>query len=246
MKAWLKSLVQRQLRKRGMILTRDRNDLWVPDFDLLATIIESEFSPSGPSSLIQIGANDGVSHDPVDSLIRRYSMSTIRVEPLPEPFAKLQARHADDANVTTVQAAVDVRDGEQTIWRVRVEGDDAASFSSISSFDRRVVERHRARYRNRGGRLVREQVRTVCPETLVRDHLPANVPLDILQIDAEGHDAVIVEAFLRGGILPRVVNFEHNNLTGDVDRACLQSLRDHGYRLARYGRDTLGIRAPAT
>lgn len=241
MRSWLKAMLQRQLRSRGLRITYDRDDLWPPDFDLFALILGAEFTACPPRTLIQIGANDGVSHDPVEAIIHRYSMIAVRVEPLPEPYARLQSHHAGDPSVTTVQAAIDTTDGTRTIWRVRADDEQTAKLSTISSFDRRIVEKHYERYRNRGGTLVQETVQTLSPRTLLRCHFPPDHGVDILQVDTEGHDSAIVCAFLGSGILPRVVNFEHNNLSGDADRTCCAMLRSRGYRLARYGRDTVGI-----
>lgn len=242
MRAWLKSLVQRQLARRGLRLTYSRNDLWPPDFDLLSILIESHFRSTPPRSLVQIGANDGVTNDPVDAIIRRHDLLAVRVEPLPEPFAKLQSRHHGDQQVRTVQAAVGARDGQCPIWRIEAPGSQQLRLSTIASFDRSVIEKHYARYSSRGGKLVQQQVDVISPSSLVERFLPAGVGVDILQIDTEGHDAVIVGLFLDAGLRPLLINYEHNNLTGDDDGICLKRLRSEGYRLARYGRDTVALR----
>jgi len=242
-RAWLKSFVQRQLAQRGLRLTYSRNDLWPPDFDLLSILVETHFRSTPPRSLIQIGANDGITNDPVDALIRRHALLAVRVEPLPEPFAKLQARHAGDANVRTVQAAVDAVDGDRPIWRVEAPGDQHVRLSTIASFDRSVIEKHHARYSSRGGRLVEQLVRVISPSSLVREFLPEAAGIDILQVDAEGYDAVIVRLFLDAGLRPHLINYEHNNLRGDDDAECLARLRSSGYLLARYGRDTVAMRS---
>lgn len=235
--------MQRQLARRALRLTYSRNDLWPPDFDLLSILVETHFRSTPPRSLIQIGANDGITNDPVDALIRRHALLAVRVEPLPEPFAKLQARHAGDANVRTVQAAVDAVDGDRPIWRVEAPGDQHVRLSTIASFDRSVIEKHHARYSSRGGRLVEQLVRVISPSSLVREFLPEAAGIDILQVDAEGYDAVIVRLFLDAGLRPHLINYEHNNLRGDDDAECLARLRSNGYLLARYGRDTVAMRS---
>lgn len=240
MLAWFKSKIQKHLRRHGMRITHDRDDMWPPDCDLLGMIVESMFAPMGPKTIVQIGANDGVSHDPVDHLIRRYSMKALRVEPLPELFSKLKELHASDSNIEVVNAALDESDGQRRIWRVIARG-DANRFSSISSFDRRVVEKHFLRFRSQGGELIEEIVQAISPETLVRRYLPNQQSIDILQVDTEGHDGVIVRAFLKAGITPKMINYEHNHLKGEDDRSCIKMMRSHGYELVRYGRDTLGL-----
>jgi len=241
MKAWIKSFVQRQLAHRGLRLTYARNDLWPPDFDLLSILVDSHFRAAPPRSLVQIGANDGLTDDPVDDLIRRHDLLAVRVEPLPEPFAKLRARHSGEPRVRTVQAAVDAIDGDRPIWRVEAPGDQQTRLSTIASFDRSVIEKHHARYSSRGGRLVQQRVRVISPASLVREFMPEADGIDILQVDTEGHDAVIVRLFLDAGLRPRLINYEHNNLRGADDADCLNRLRSQGYLLARYGRDTAAL-----
>jgi FkbM family methyltransferase len=242
MRAWIKSFIQRQLARRGMRLTYSRDDLWPPDFDLLSIVVESYFRTDLPRTLVQIGANDGVTNDPVDSIIRHYELLAVRVEPLPEPFRKLQARHAGDPSVLPVQAAVGPIDGQSHIWRIEAPGDAQIKLSTIASFDRSVIEKHYRRYSGLGGRLAQQQVDVISPASLVEKHLPHGAGVDILQIDTEGHDAAIVRLFLEAGIQPRMINYEHNNLRGEDDRDCLSRLRSEGYLLARYGRDTIAIR----
>jgi hypothetical protein len=59
-KAWAKQRIQQYLRTRGLKITHDREDSWLPDFDLLQLIVES----AGPGvesirTILQVGANDG-------------------------------------------------------------------------------------------------------------------------------------------------------------------------------------------
>jgi hypothetical protein len=86
-----------------------------------------------------------------------------------------------------------------------------------------------------------ETVPVMTPQTLIKSYFAGNDSVDILQVDTEGYDGVIVRAFLRAGMTPKLINFEHNHLTGADDRLTLSMLRRDGYKLARYGRDTLAL-----
>ena len=64
--------------------------------------------------------------------------------------------------------------------------------------------------------------------------------LDVLQIDAEGHDVRILESLT--SLMPALVNFESMNLTGaDWERFRDWAAR-HGYGFVRGFQDTLAIR----
>lgn len=242
MKAWAKRRIQEHLRSRGMKLTHDREDSWLPDFDLLTLIVDG----AGPGvasirTIIQIGANDGAGEDPITRIVAESQARAWLVEPLPEPFERLEERYAGNDRVTLINAALGPEDGEATIWRIAPDSEELAGLSVLATFDRSVLEKFHPMYAPLGGRIVGETVRTLSVATLLREQEIAAV--DLLQVDTEGWDARVVGWFLDAGLLPTVLNFEHVHLGGEEDRAILKRLREADYRLARYGRDTTGVRA---
>ena len=66
--------------------------------------------------------------------------------------------------------------------------------------------------------------------------------VDVLQIDAEGHDAVILRQINLEALRPSLVQLEHRHLpASDVD-GCARRLKALGYRTTFDEYDLLGIR----
>ena len=244
MKSWAKQKIQSFLRSRGLKITHNRNDQWPPDFDLLPILVESE----GPgiknlNNIVQIGANDGGHEDPLANTIAASSANAYLIEPLPDPYQKLEQLYKDNPRVTTINAALSETDGQATIWRVTNNADEAQQHTQYASFDRSVIDKFRPMFEPTGGKIVSQSVRTITVKTLL-DQYSINT-IDLLQVDTEGWDAKVVNWFLDGAATsPAVINYEHIHLPADQDQQLIQRLRSLSYKLVRYGRDTTAIHVP--
>ena len=227
------------LSRRGLRLTLDRDDDWEPTLDLFRLVVDAAFGPEGPARIVQIGANDGITNDPIRPLLAGGHGRAVLVEPLPEPYACLAERWAASERVTTLHAAVAARDGEQDFYVVECpDPADALRFSRLASFDRSVVEKNLPTI-GRRGRIRRRPVRTVSPATVLAEGGLDGA--DLLQVDTEGFDAQVVGFFLDAGHRPRLIHFEHQHLSRAADQALRERLAGLGYRLARHGRDTAAL-----
>jgi hypothetical protein len=90
-----------------------------------------------------------------------------------------------------------------------------------------------------GDRVVAEEVEAV---TLQDVFARAPRPVDVLQIDAEGFDAEIIDMLSGISSLPAVVRFEHRTMRSAVYAQALAQLREHGFRFAMAEDDTLAVR----
>ena len=68
---------------------------------------------------------------------------------------------------------------------------------------------------------------------------------DLLQIDTEGYDYNILIQFLDAGVLPRIIHFEHNFLTGVQRTEVVRRFTALGYASLCIGIDTLAFRQKA-
>jgi hypothetical protein len=75
-----------------------------------------------PITILQIGACDGITNDPIYHFVRRGRARAILVEPNPYAFARLQNAYAGLPNVTLIQAAVGEKDGEADLYRLKKIG----------------------------------------------------------------------------------------------------------------------------
>jgi hypothetical protein len=66
--------------------------------------------------------------------------------------------------------------------------------------------------------------------------------LDLLQMDAEGYDAKLVQSIDFRRFAPAILRYEHKHLTRNAQRECIELLLDHGYQVAVEADDTLAYR----
>ena len=67
--------------------------------------------------------------------------------------------------------------------------------------------------------------------------------IDLLHIDAEGHDAAILDQIDLDGSPPGAILFESRHLSAGDRQRCERRLMASGYRLHNHYRDTLAIRS---
>lgn len=181
-------------------------------------------------SVVQIGAFDGVSFDPLWPVLRDMRLRTLRVEPHPTYFTQLALLHQKDAHVTCENVAIADRDGEVTLYYIEPFAGMPPWAAGVSTVMRGVnwLERFPGRIRS-------VQVRAARFRTLLeRTAFPFP---DVLVVDAEGYDLAIVEQALALGT-PRIVTFEIVCLANGLARA-KQLMEPHGYRLLASGDDVL-------
>jgi FkbM family methyltransferase len=235
-KSWAINAVQGFLHKRNFVIHR----LPLPDLnslDIVSLLAARVAVPPEQFCVLQIGANDGQYVDPIYPLLKKNPWRAVRVEPLPEPFAKLKALHEGDQRVMPVNCAVAETDGEATIYRFENHPDVPLSLTVCASFDRRLLLRqvkHRPSLRKH---VVGVKVPAYTVATLMgRCSLPR---IDLLQVDAEGYDYRLIRTAFAAGVLPAIINFESWHLPVDEKRQCAQELADRGYNFATVGRDTV-------
>ena len=179
--------------------------------------------------VVQIGANDGATGDPIAPLFDRTRWSGLLVEPIPRLAALLRARHAGRPSIIVEQAAVAEADGETTIHRVAEAPGDPLWFQQLASLDRSVLLKHSGAIPGLEGRIVAETVPALTAATLLRRHKVDRI--DLLVIDTEGYDYRILRQFDLRRLSPSLVLFEHQHLPEADRRAARAMLGQAGYRL---------------
>lgn len=159
---------------------------------------------------IQIGANDGISWDPIRELVLRDNWSGILYEPGDEAFQQLLANYSNKNNLIFEKKAVSDYDGEGNLFCGTTTPHFTLSFEkAVHMFDVEPQEL---------------KVQIVSPKTIIEQY---NIKkIDLLQIDAEGVDLTIIKAFPFDVIKPRVIRFEYVSI--DVNEA-ITFLESKGY-----------------
>ena len=96
-------------------------------------------------SILQVGAFDGVSNDPVHDLIRTYPhVRAVLLEPQPAPFTELRRLWKDNPGVLPIQAALAGECGERPLFVI------ADAFSRLHPFPGQVASFSRGQYPGAG------------------------------------------------------------------------------------------------
>jgi FkbM family methyltransferase len=178
---------------------------------------------------IQIGAYDGAFDDPVSALVRKHGWRGVLVEPQPAAFAQLKRNYSDQPQLIFENAAIGDKDGEVTLYTLN------NGTSPLASFQRR----HLVRHAQKSGDIVERQVASLTFQSLLAKHGLSDVRVDLVQIDAEGCDARIIDAIDLEAVRPAIIRYEHVNLTRRERCACIEHLACYGYRILLEDTDTL-------
>ena len=204
---------------RGTDFRRDETDRLIA---LFADIFPEAF-------VVQIGANDGRSGDPLLDAFSRTRWSGLLVEPVPHLYERLAERYDDRPGVRLERAAVSTHDGEAPLFRLRsAPGETPEWFDQLGTLNREVLLKHRSSVPDLESLLVEERVPTVRLETLLARHSVSR--LDLLVIDTEGHDYEILSALDFSRFRPVLLMFEHQHLSASDKQAAGHLLETHGYR----------------
>jgi FkbM family methyltransferase len=216
--------------------------------DLVATAVA--IRPRG-LRVLQVGACDGVSFDPIFSALAGTSAEIILVEPNSAAVDRLRRAYAGTPNVTIVQAAILQGEGtsEATLYRFSDELIGVyPDFGGTSSLSYGHMEKAFERSRHRFGsdveladNVIEEQVQAMSPRQILKK-LNMN-DVDILVIDVESMDWIVLEGFLNAELRPKLIQFESRFLLANHIEAALIRLHSLGYILRDARGDTIAIRS---
>jgi FkbM family methyltransferase len=194
-----------------------------------------------PLNFVQIGANDGVIHDPLHSVVRAYGWSGILVEPLPAMYQRLVANYAGVPGLVFENAAVGTIDGTSTLYSVDPRPGDPYWVELTASFDLATIRSHPELARVEE-RIVEVPVASLTLPTLVSRHGLKSI--DVLHVDVEGYDfEVLKQIDFSSSWAPTFIIYEREHFDRRTDRAARRLLRAAGYHLIDIWPDQFAFRA---
>jgi FkbM family methyltransferase len=191
---------------------------------------------------IGIGANDGVTHDPLYPFIRDFGWRGLMVEPIPEAFAALERNYAGFSEVALVPAAIGKVDGQGIIYTAAVSDQNSLRMTLHSSFSRDVLLRAKQWYPDLETRIIERNVPVMSFSTLLEK--AGGHAVDVLKIDTEGYDLAILKSIDLSRLSPKLIVAEHANLSKENKAEMADILLNHGYRVSMTSLDMLGYNGP--
>ncbi len=179
-------------------------------------------------NIVQIGAFDGVTSDPVSRWIGHSKVRAVLVEPQPIAYEKLKSLFNNVPNTILVRAAITESNGSVSLWGP--SGQDCSTVASLS-------EEH---VRNFAGRATPISVRGITVKSLLQE--TATPRVDLLQIDTEGHDFSILQQFFAIDLEPLVINLESCHLNQAERTLLYREFEARDYTYLDYSLDTLAVK----
>jgi FkbM family methyltransferase len=179
--------------------------------------------PGADRLVVQVGAFDGQTNDPIHDSLVRFGWRGILLEPQPVPFASLRALHEGNQKVRTINVAVGACDGTRDLFVVDPDPDLPDFSQQVASFDP-----------DHPRNALRADVvtRRVPTPTLTFDTILGQESVDVLHLDAEGYDAELLRLFDVPRRLPTVIGYEHKHLSRREQNEAAEMLIACDYHLA--------------
>ncbi len=212
-------------------------------------------SKKGDFTVIQIGANDGISNDPIHKFIKRDNWKGVLLEPQNFVFTEFtQKIYSKNTGIHVLNAAIGAEDGMLPMYKIGFSttrwATGLSSFSKnqvLKAFDNGIVAYNCTKYgetipTDKSKWISQEEVRVISPESLIREF---NImKIDLLQIDAEGFDLEVIRIFDLYKYEPKVVIFENAGLSENDYLIALKILGEAGYMTKRFGDNDLAMKQP--
>lgn len=180
--------------------------------------------------VIQVGAFDGVTADPLTPHLAAEDLLAVLLEPQPEPFKKLNAKYKSIENIQTLNMAVADHNGSLQMWSNDMEGGSAMASSAVGHGKRFAISRDA---------LKSFTVDCITASTLMEKLNWTHI--DFLQVDVEGMDWKVVSLFLATQWKPMVINFEIIHLSRLERMESEKQLSRMGYQIIDGGYDRLAF-----
>jgi len=187
---------------------------------------------------VQVGAMDGVTHDPIHRLIKELAWRGLLVEPIPYLNKKLQENYAGCEGLRFAETAITDFDGRITMTFIDPstvkEGvfEPGAFGTSTIMLDRGLLSgKDMPEYAAQIFKQNASAIDVPCCrlKTLLDTHQISK--LDLMVVDAEGADWMIVRQLPLDEYQPRIVYFEYYHLSSYEKIACAAHFSNHGYSI---------------
>ena len=191
--------------------------------------------------VLQVGANDGVSSDPIHPFVKNYKWQGLLLEPLPDIFEKLQRNYQNRAGVVLCNAALSDGDGSMTFYRIKPGPDIPEWCNGVGSFSRETILSHKDRFPSIENHLVEQTVQALSFSAIVEKHDIKRI--DVVMIDTEGYDYEVLKQIDFQRFRPSLVIYEQIHLNATVKKASIELLNKAGYAVHNsYNMNLVGVR----
>jgi FkbM family methyltransferase len=221
----LKQLTRKTLHRLGFYISR------TDSINYLELILYGYLEHKEEVFFIQIGANDGVSTDPIYNFVTLNNdrVTGIAIEPMKDIYEQLKHNYKGYSNVIFENIAIHNSKSEMSLYRVDPKNSEKLPkwTKGIASFNKWHHELSGIDFKF----IISEKVKCISFDGLLNKYNINQV--DLLQIDTEGYDSEIIFSIDFSKIKPSIIHFEHGLRDGVMDKNTFRKvqslLRENGY-----------------
>jgi len=185
------------------------------------------------NSFVQVGAHDGVMHDPLRKFILNNNWQGIFIEPQRDMLEKCKKNYQNIDKLQFVNIAVHPNESLITLYKVKNPKDYShTGWASINSdrFNNTIYK----------DSILEEQISAKHLMKVIQENNFTSV--DLLQIDTEGFDLEVIKMFDFNTFKPVLIQYEHVHLSIDDKLEIQNIISSFGYYLTEKKNDTIAIR----
>lgn len=173
---------------------------------------------------VEVGANDGVSNDPIRDWVEKYNWEGVLIEPVETAFVKLMKNYEGIKGVYFEKVAISDSENDTALLYV-------PKASKVASLNKNHPPAKGKKD------VVRTKLSTLdkIVEKYSIDHI------DLLNIDAEGHDFNVIKSLDLDKHKTRIIHYEHRHLSKDEKKECEYYLKRNMYELYFNRNNTIAI-----
>lgn len=195
-------------------------------------------------TFLQIGANDGISHDPYREFMIRTNARGVAVEPVPEIFTVMKCNYKAYPNVSPENCGIGYPAGRWPFYtytpaflKSRV---DSTELAELASFYREKLSCLLTPNMEEQNECIQEiYIPVLTVEDIMIKH--GFDRFDCLFVDCEGHEENILNQLDYSVVKPRLIVFEHTHF-GERAEKIEAHLSVRGFVFTRLSHDTIASR----
>jgi len=166
---------------------------------------------------VQVGASDGITSDPIHNLVVANEWSGILVEPKLENFEQLKKNYSSCTGLIFENLGISDKEEIKTYYHLgknvilNDNGFNPKLLHQQGTFDKKILEKNKKYITNFEECILEEKIQCISLKKLLEKHKVKKV--DLLVVDAEGHDFKVIKTLDFIKYMPKMVYLEHKHLT---------------------------------
>lgn len=199
--------------------------------------------PTNTFNIVQIGANDGKTNDPIYHWVMDFldSTSILLIEPQSDALKLLKLNYSNHPSCKIFQGAIGKN---ELISLFRIKEQFHSNYrgiiaNGITSSNRdyvlKKIKKNLLRSENQNPELYLEEIKIrSLPLKSIIDKLEFFKPIHLLQVDTEGHDDICIYNSNLDEFKPKIINYEFIHLSSERLKKLHFYLQDKGYKIIRW------------